>query len=853
MDLAERIASEQSLSTAVVRRIIELLDAQSTIPFIAHYRREDTGGLSAGRIARVADRHRAWKELVSRRDAVAQSIEEQGKLTDELRAAIEAVDNRQDLEDLFQPFRPKPATRAQKAAESGLAPLADLIWEQGAEERPLADVAAPFIDAAKDVADEDAAWSGARAICAERIAGMPALRGALRRLAYDTGHVASRLAEGVDDRAAAKYREFFNWNTLAQGAAVKDVMILRRGEKEGLLSIHIVVEREAALAECRKAVIRNVESPFLDQLEIAIEDAYDRLLAPAIEGDVRMKLREVSDAEAIDLIAANLRDLLLEPPFGPKVVLAVATHADRGFTAAVVDGAGKLVEVVALDQAGATLVPDAEVALARMIDTHKPEGIAIAKTPGAQAVRSAVETIVANMGLSGVTIVAVPEAEAAVYSTSPVGRDDMPDLEQHHRRAVSLARRLQDPLAELVKIDPRSIGSSPYHHDVDRTALLDRLLRVTTLCVCSVGVDLNTAHYRPISFVAGVGPVLAKNIVVFREQNTGFRTRSALHQVKKMTPTSFEQCAPYLRVVGENPLDVTAIHPERYPIVEKMAEDLGVDLATLLADPAARARIDISKYLDENVGEPTLTHIREQLEHPWPDPRGAFRPPVTNEGVRALEDLQVGKKLTGVIANVTDYGAFVDIGLLQDGLVHMSQLTHRRINHPQDVVCIGQVVDVVVTEVDAKRRRISLSIRAAEPKPERPAKRPAPAQVHGEGAPRPPREPRPNGPEGADGEVRLDGPPRGDGRPRRSDDHPPRRDEGGRPERRDRRDDRDWKGGRDQADARGPDGRGSRDRGPRDGGTRQPSRREPDGWRPFANLVIVDGKIVMKEDDAKKK
>lgn len=872
MDWVERVAADLGLSPSAARRTVELIDAGATIPFIAHYRREDTGGLSVGQVARMADRVRAHRELASRKEAVVQSIEEQGRLTDELRAAVEAVDTRTDLEDLFYPYRPKPTTRAQKAVESGLEPLADLIWAQGSVEGSLADIAAPFVKPEADVPDGDAAWNGARAICAERIAAIPPLRKALRRAAWEHGVLASRLAEGVDERQASRFSEYFSYSEPIASVVTHRVMALRRGEKEGLVSVRVLLDRETALAECRKAVIKNLESPFLDSIEAALEDAYDRILQPMIEGDVRNALRETADDIAIDLIAANVQDILFEPPFGARVVMGVATDTEHGFAAAVVDASGKLLESISLDQAGVELLPEAEVSLARLLDTHRPEGVAVARAASAHVVRRVIEDLLSRMGHTAV-IAPVSESEAGVYANSPVGRDDYPDLEPHHRKAVSLARRMQDPMMELVKIDPRSIGSSPYHHDVDRSALLDRLLRVTTLCVSSVGVDLNHAHYRPISFIASIGPVLAKNIVTFREENQGFRTRSALHQVKKMTPTAFQQCAAYLRVSGENPLDKTAIHPERYSLVEKMAADQETDLAGLLADAAKRAAVDPSRYLDEIVGEPTLSFIRRELESPWPDPRGAFRIPPSNEGVKTADDLKPGMKLKGVITNVTDYGAFVDVGILQDGLVHASQLSHRRVAKPQDAVRIGQEVEVVVVEVDARRNRISLSIRQAIPKPEPKPRREAPpraAEGRGPAERRPHSEERPVDPHSAPGQERRpagDRPPReqrdGDRTPRYARSEGDRRGDGGPP-----------RGPRPDGDRRPPrDWKGDGDRGPRpprdDGGSRQsrdagrggrgrpgdgpPRPREPEGWRPFANLTIVDGQIIIKEEQASKK
>ncbi|MCB1152567.1 S1 RNA-binding domain-containing protein, partial [bacterium] len=744
-NLSEKIASRLSVPVAAVERTMQLFEQGMTVPFVARYRKEVTGGMGMDQVAYIAEWVRRQVELSSRRAAILQAVEEAGAMTPELGQAIMTAPTRADLDDLYLPYRPRPAaTRADKAREAGVEPLADILWKQEASDVDAETTAQPFVNAEKGVADTAGAWKMARDIVAERIAGTVVIRRELRELMNTRGTLVSRKVDDVNERDAARYREYFEFHRPVAELTPHQIITVRRGERENQLEVRIVVDREAGLAICRKHTITNVDFPLVEQIEQALEDAYDRLLLPNLEGELRVNLREHSDQQAIDQIIRQVRPLLRAAAFGPKPVLACTVDNKNHLHLAALDGAGA---VSASEDFEATFADEIGLVgeIMKFVDAHGPEAVVIGKSPGGRRLEALLRSAVRDGRLAGRLIVVQSEAEAGVYATSRAAREEFPEAEPADRKVISLGRRFQEPLGELTKIDPRAIGVIPAHADVDRQALLEAMDREVSLAVNGVGVNANIAHWRHLAYVSGLNPMLAGNLVTFRDGNDdGLRTRSALHQVRKMRPEDFQQCAGFLLVHGkENPLDATFIHPERYKIVEKMAADQGIEVAELLTNPEARAKISIADYIDEEVGAPTISDILAELAEPAVDPRGEYTPPKFDESIQSIDDLQVGAKLPGVVSNITDFGAFVDVGAGQEGLVHLSQLSHRRVRSPFDEVCVGDEVEVVVTEVDKAKHRVSLSIKAAQPAPER-APRRAP-RAEGQTDARPPR--RPDGPE----------------------------------------------------------------------------------------------------------
>ncbi|MCZ7586297.1 MAG: S1 RNA-binding domain-containing protein [Deltaproteobacteria bacterium] len=798
--LAE-IASELRLGVPAVERTVALLDAGATVPFIARFRAEQTGGMNREALARLAELWRRQRDIAARKDVVIQSIDEQQALTDALREKILAARSRHEIDDLFLPYKPRPATRATKAAEQGLEPLADAILAQTGDAAPSA---ADFVSAEKELPGEDAVWDGARTICAERIAMNAEVRGALRKLVREKGTVVARLAAGVDESRASRSKELHELFEPVGTIPAHRVLAVRRAAKEGILEAHIAIDREEALAVLRGKVVKNIDSPLLDHLETALEDAFDRSLLPTLTQEAWNDLRDWAEEEAFDLIGKLVRHQLMVAPFGPHAAVAVTADDTKGAYLAALDGEGRLLESRSIEPGAADLVAQAAAGAVELGAAHGAKAFAAGKSAAGRQVEIFLRRLAAEDRVGGAAIVPVPESEAAVYSIGPAAREEFPDAEPGLRMAISIGRRLQDPLVELTKIDPRSIGSSPYHHDVDRTGLLEHLERVVTECVSAVGADVNRAGRRHLAYVPGIGPQIAWNVVKFRDDNGGtLRTLSALHQVKRVSDVAFQQCAGFLRLKGgENPLDDTGVHPERYALVEKMAVDLETDVAGLLGDAALRARVEMSRYIDENVGEPTIRAVLEELARPWPDPRPPFAPPDFHPEVFAIGDLKKGMRVPGIVTNIMDYGAFVDVGVESDGLVHISQLAHGRIGPPYDRVRIGQRVEVIVTEVDGKRARISLSLKAAQPAPApRPRREPrakdGPIRKPPEQGPReerrPPRDARPPRRDrerpAHDGNGKRE--PRRDDRPPRRDNRPPRREErrsASRPPRPDKRD-----------------------------------------------------------------
>ena len=701
----ETIARELSISPEQVKAVADLLHEGATIPFIARYRKEAHGSLDEVAVGAIRDRLEQLHELDARRQAVLKSLEERELLTGELRDKIESAGSLAVLEDIYLPYRPKRRTRATMAREKGLEPLAQLLLEQRPGLAPE-DAAQAYIDLDKGVESTEAALAGARDIIAETVSEDATARAALRDFFSRKAAVSSSVSKGKEEEGA-KFRDYFDWSEPASKAAGHRLLAMLRGEAEGILTLHFLPEAEPALDLLRGVFVKN-GSPAGQQVREAVEDGYKRLLAPSLETELRGTVREAAENEAIGVFARNLRQLLLASPFGQKRVLAI----DPGFRTGC--------KIVCLDAQGALLHHDLIYVMSPEQQKSAGEKIrALAKTYDAEAIAIGngtagreTESLVRSLQLP-IPVIVVSESGASVYSASETARKEFPDLDLTVRGAISIGRRLMDPLAELVKIDPKAIGVGQYQHDVDQTALKKSLTDVVESCVNAVGVELNTASAELLTHVSGLGPALAKAVVTYREANGPFSRRKDVLKVPRLGPKAFELAAGFLRIHGgANPLDGSAVHPESYGIVEGMAKNLGCKVSDLLADPARRRQIDVGQYVTETVGLPTLKDILAELEKPGRDPREAFEAFAFAEGVSSIGDLEPGMRLPGIVTNVTNFGAFVDIGVHQDGLVHISQMADHFVSDPHTVLKVQQKVTVTVLEVDAARKRIALSLRA---------------------------------------------------------------------------------------------------------------------------------------------
>ncbi len=719
------ISKQLSVSLKSAVATIALLDEGATVPFIARYRKEVTGNLDEVQIRDIQEKLEYFRELEDRRETVLASIAEQGKLTDELKARITATLEKNELEDLYLPYKPKRRTKASIARDMGLEPLAKYIWDQVAGGQTLAEYAGTFVDAEKGVASELDALAGARNIIAEWVSESADYRKVIRQMMMDEGLVVSRAIEGVDD-PEGKYKMYVQYSEPAAKIPSHRMLAIRRGSKEGFLFFEIEMPDEKPLLYLKNKVIRD-HGEWVPHLEQAIEDSYRRLLNPAIQTEVRLELKDRSDEEAIRVFRENLGNLLLAPPAGMLSVLAVDPGLRTGCKIAVVDDTGKSLE----DAVIYPLEPRNDVAgsvktLASLVARHKVRAISIGNGTGSREASAFVQDFLKQAGLHTVFSVVVNESGASVYSASDIARQEFPDLDLTVRGAISIARRLQDPLAELVKIDPKSIGVGQYQHDVDQKRLMQGLENTVESCVNRVGVDLNTASFALLRYVAGINERTAQKVVEYRNQNGKFKSRVELRAVPGFGPKTFEQSAGFLRIRGGgNALDITAVHPESYPVVEKIASSLGVSVEQLVAKPELVERVKMEDFQSASVGMFTLNDIREELRKPGRDPREKFAVAQFREDVREIKDLTPGMILEGVVTNVTNFGAFVDIGVHQDGLVHVSELSSRFIKDPNDAAKVGQIVKVKVLSADAKARRIALSIKALDDRSQ-PKERPHP-------------------------------------------------------------------------------------------------------------------------------
>jgi uncharacterized protein len=704
-----KISGELKVKPAQVAATAQLLSEGATVPFIARYRKEATGLLDEVAITSIRDRLEQLAELDRRREAILKSLEERKLLTDELKVSIGAAENLTTLEDIFQPYRPKRRTRATIAREQGLEPLADLLFNGQDTTDPSA-AAKPFINAEKGVATEEAALAGARDILAERVNDDPIARAKLRDLYVRSAMVRSKIITGKEVEGA-KFKDYFDWSEPVATIPSHRMLAIRRGEEESFLILRITPPEEEALALLEPLFVKG-RGPAAAQVRLAVQDSYKRLLGMAIEAETRIEYKKKADTEAIRVFAENLRELLLAPALGQKNVLGIDPGFRTGCKIVCLDRQGKLLfhDVIYPSQSDSR-VTEAENKIRVLCQKFAIEAIAIGNgTAGRET-----ETFIRALKLpASIAIVMVNESGASIYSASEVAREEFPDQDLTVRGAVSIGRRLMDPLAELVKLDPKSIGVGQYQHDVDQAALKHGLDDVVISCVNGVGVEVNTASRQLLGYVSGIGPHIATNIVAYRNENGPFKSRNELKKVPRLGPKAFEQAAGFLRIRGaENPLDSSAVHPERYEVVDAMTRDLKCTVQELMRDTALRQKIDLKKYATEQVGLPTLNDIMAELAKPGRDPRQKFEAFAFKEGVEKMEDLKPGMKLPGIVTNVTAFGAFVDIGVHQDGLVHVSQLADRFVKNPAEVVKVGQKVMATVTEVDLERKRIALSLRSA--------------------------------------------------------------------------------------------------------------------------------------------
>jgi len=687
-----RISVELGISAGQVAAVAKLLKEGDTIPFIARYRKEVHGNLDEVQISKIQERLTYYAELEDRRATILKSIDEQGKLTDELREKIESCMVKAALEDLYQPYKPKRRTRAMIAKEKGLEPLADAIWEGHLD------------DAALKAASADD-LQGARDILAERIADMAEVRGYVRETFAKKSVVKSEVVSPKPTEPT-KFEQYYDFEEPIAEIPSHRYLAICRGQKEGVLWRKFKLDPEPVLARIEEIVGRGGS----EQLRLAIADAYKRLLAPSCEIDVATEKKMEADRAAVDVFAENLRNLLLASPLGEKRVLAIDPGIRTGCKVAMLDETGKFLVNTVIYPMQRTA--EAQDVLARLVEKFRPDAIAVGNGTAGRETEAFARSVLKLIGAKDVMVVSVSEAGASVYSASEIARDEFPDLDLTVRGAISIGRRLQDPLAELVKIEPKAIGVGQYQHDVFQPLLEAKLDEVTVSCVNKVGVELNTASAPLLTRVSGIGASLAKRIVEWRNAHGAFRSRSDLKKVTGLGPKAFEQSAGFLRIRGAaNPLDASAVHPERYALVEAMAKDLGVGVGELVGNAALAGQIELKKYVSEDVGLPTLKDIVDELKKPGRDPRAVFEKPAFRDDVTTIDDVREGMTLEGVVTNVTAFGAFVDIGIHQDGLVHVSELADRFVSDPSEVVKTGDKIKVRVIGVDKARNRISLSAR----------------------------------------------------------------------------------------------------------------------------------------------
>ena len=707
MDILKQLQIELGIKASQVENTVKLLDEGNTVPFIARYRKEVTGSLDDQIIRQLAERLTALRNLEEKREMVRNAITEQGAMTDELSAKLEGAMTQTEIEDIYRPYRPKRRTRASIAKEKGLAPLAEYIFGQ-AFLVPLEEYAAAFVDAEKGVESVADAINGAKDILAEQFSDDADLRKMLREETMKFGQLVTKAAK--EQTEPTVYEMYYDYSEPLQKAAGHRILAVNRGEKEGILTVKLEGDEERLLQKLERKLIRK-NSPAVELLQEVIADSYKRLIAPSLEREIRNDLTEKAEESAMGVFRENLKQLLLQPPIKGKTVLALDPAYRTGCKIAVIDETGKPLETtVVYPTPPQNKTAEAEKKLTALIKKYDVDLISIGNGTASRESEQFVAEMLKKLDKKVYYIIA-NEAGASVYSASKLGAEEFPDYDVALRSAVSIGRRIQDPLAELVKIDPKSIGVGQYQHDVDQTKLKKALDQTVENCVNLVGVNLNTASSHLLTYISGLGPQLAQNIVNYRAENGAFGSRKELMKVPRMGAKAFEQCAGFLRIPGaKNPLDHTAVHPESYHIVEQMAKDLKCTIDELIADKELRRKINISAYITPTVGLPTLQDILQELDKPGRDPRKAIKVFEFDKNVRTIADLREGMILPGIVGNITNFGAFVDIGIKENGLVHLSQLAERFISDPTEVVSIHQHVMVRVMNVDYDRKRIQLSM-----------------------------------------------------------------------------------------------------------------------------------------------
>ena len=709
-DYSTQIARELTIRPQQAQAVIRLLAEKATIPFIARYRKEATGSLDEVTVTAIRDRLQALQILDQRRASIRNALEERGLLDSQHSQALEKASTLAALEDLYLPYRPKRRTRAQVAREKGLEPLALSLLQQKGKNPAI--LAVNYISSEKDVSDVETALAGARDILAERCTEHPAIRERMRALFRKQGLLRSRVvSRKQQDEDAAKFRDYFLWEEPVDKVPSHRVLAMFRGEEEGILRLSLRPHDEESAQSILERLFIRSNTPESNQIRTALRDGYARLLAPALENELRAELKQRADTEAIRIFSDNLRQILLAPPLGAKRIMGVDPGFRTGCKVVCLDNSGRLLEYTTINpHSGSEKTrQEAEQSLLHLVRTHAIEAIAVGNgTAGRET-----ERFLRNIpNWPNIPIIMVNESGASVYSASELARAEFPDLDLTYRSAISIGRRLADPLAELIKIDPRSIGVGQYQHDVNQAALRRSLNDVVDSCVNAVGVDVNTASEQLLTHVSGLGATLAHNIVMYRQENGPFRNRRELLAVPRLGLGAFEQCSGFLRIKdGNQPLDASAVHPEAYSVVEAMARDLHTTVIELMHNASLRRSIELSRYVDERFGIPSLTDIMAELEKPGRDPR----PPLTafafSDHIHSLQDLRPGMILPGIVTNITAFGAFVDIGVHQDGLVHISRLADHFVKNPSEIVRVHQEVHVTVLEVDMQRKRISLSMR----------------------------------------------------------------------------------------------------------------------------------------------
>jgi uncharacterized protein len=736
IDLVSHLARELSLTPAHVSSALQMHAEGGTVPFLARYRKERTGGMTETQLRALFDRHAYLQELEQRKQTVLKAIEEQGKLTDELRGKIDACHTKAALEDLYLPFKPKKRTRATAAREKGLEPLAARLASLNTPDISEVDLTAeatPFVQVEKGVATVEEALAGAADILAEEISLKPEHRAHLREYYVKEGTFAASVRERFP-AGSTKFEMYRDFKVPVKSVQPHNLLALRRGERSGILQVSIAVNEEYVQNYLESNEIFSAAEPLRQYYRTVLRDAFERLMRESLTAEVRAMKKEQADTVSVKTFEANVRDVLLAPPAGPRPTLGVDPGFRSGCKLAVVDRTGKFVEY-------RTVFPhdtpekrqEAASQLRQVVEQHGIELIAIGNGTASRETDQFITEALHDLPKKPVKVI-VNEAGASVYSASRLAKEEFPDLDVTVRGAISIARRLQDPLAELVKIDPKAIGVGQYQHDVDQRLLRRKLEETVQSCVNYVGVDLNTASTELLRFVAGINAGLARSVVTYRNEHGPFSSREQLHEIPQLGPKSFEQAAGFLRVRGGgNPLDNTGVHPERYDLARAIVGDLGLRLEDVPRNQGRLKEVDMKKYASEDVGEPTIKDILEEIARPGRDPRRQFRYATFKEGISEIKDLTPGLELEGVVTNVTNFGAFVDVGVHHDGLVHVSQLADRYVADPKSVVRVGQIVKVKVLEVNEAQKRISLTMKGfAPPRPKRPAKKPQKRQGEGQ-------------------------------------------------------------------------------------------------------------------------